>query len=393
MTSPASRSDAFVPGPRGFLPPTASGRLSGLRFAVKDLIDIEGFVTGAGNPDWRAGRGPAAASAPVVTILRAAGAAFVGQTVTDELAFSLEGANVHDGTPPNPAAPDRLPGGSSSGSAAAVAGGAAEIALGTDTGGSVRVPAAFCGLYGMRPTHGQVSLDGVVPFAPSYDTVGWFARDAGTLARAAESLLGAASGPPITRFLVVEDAFALADADLAQALLAVLLPALAGAERVRVFAEGAGAWREAYRILQGAEIWRSLGPWITRMRPRFGPSIAERFADAAGITDAEVARWQPVRLAIRARVRGLLAPGTALVVPTAPTPALPRNPDAATLGDFYARALPLTAIAGHSGLPQITLPVARLNGAPIGLSLIGADGADAALIAAGQTLFGGRPLA
>ena len=393
MRPPASRSEAFVPGPRGSLPPTGSGPLDGLRLAVKDLIDVEGFVTGAGNPDWRAGRAPAAASAPAVAVLRAAGAAFVGQTVTDELAFSLEGANVHDGTPPNPAAPDRLPGGSSSGSAAAVAGGAADIALGTDTGGSVRVPAAFCGLYGVRPTQGRVSLEGVVPFAPSYDTVGWFARDAGALLRVGACLLGAAAGPPITRFLVVEDAFALADADVAGALMAVLPPALAAGDRVRVFAEGTDAWREAYRVLQGAEIWRGLGPWIMRARPRFGPSIAERFADAARITDGDVARWGPVRQAIRARVRGLLTPGTALVAPTAPTPALPRGADAATLGDFYARALPLTAIAGHCGLPQVTLPAARVGGAPVGLSLIGAAGTDLALIAAGRALFEGHPRA
>ena len=384
----AARRDAFVPGPRTCLPPTGAGPLGALRFAVKDLIDVEGLVTGAGNPDWRAGRAPARASAPVVRALRAAGATFVGQTVTDELAFSLEGVNVHDGTPPNPAAPDRLPGGSSSGSASAVAAGAADFALGTDTGGSVRVPAAFCGLWGLRPTHGTPGLAGVVPFAPGYDTLGWFARDAATLAAVTRVLLGESSAPEITRLVVAEDAFALADPEVERDLRAVLpdgLPAL------RVFDEGVAAWREAYRVLQGAEIWRHLGPWITAARPRFGLAIAARFDDAAGIPPEAVARWHPVRAAIRARLRALVPPGTALVLPTAPTPALPLDADDAVIGDFYARALPLTAIAGHSGLPQVTVPAARHAGLPLGLSLIGAPGSEARLIAAAARFGGKQP--
>ncbi|WP_430913890.1 amidase [Methylobacterium sp. sgz302541] len=394
MSRPAPRSDPFVPGPRGFLPPSGSGPLDGLRLAVKDLIDVEGFVTGGGNPDWRAGHAPARASAPAVAALRAAGAAFVGQTVTDELAFSLEGANAHDGTPPNPAAPDRLPGGSSSGSASAVASGAADIALGTDTGGSVRIPAAFCGLHGFRPTHGRVGLEGVVPFAPSYDTIGWFARDAETLAKVGAVLLpGGRRAAPVTRFLVAEDAFDLADEAVGEALRAAFPPVFAGIAARRVLAEGPEAWREAYRVLQGAEIWTSLGAWITTVRPLFGASIAERFLDASRITPADVARCRPLRAAIRARLHDLLAPGTALVIPTSPTPALPRDAAGAAIGDFYARALPLTAIAGHAGLPQVTVPLATVAGAPVGLSLIGAAGADEALLAAACGLFGARPSA
>lgn len=379
------RRDAFVPGPRQHLAPTGSGPLDGLRFAVKDLIDVEGLVTGGGNPDWRAGGEPAPRSAPAVDLLRAAGATFIGQTVSDELAFSLEGVNVHDGTPPNPAAPDRLPGGSSSGSASAVAAGQADLALGTDTGGSVRIPAAFCGLFGLRPTHGRLSLAGVVPFAPSYDTIGWFARDAAALAATTRVLLGPASGPAITRFVAIEDAFSLAEPCMSSALKAWLGASLES-PRIQVFAEGVSAWREAYRVLQGAEIWRKLGPWITRTRPRFGASIAARFRDASEITPEAVAQWQPVRAAIAARMQALVPPGTALVLPTAPTLPLPLEADAAAVGDFYARALPLTAIAGHSGLPQVTLPAGPIDGLPAGLSLIGARGSEHALIAAASRL-------
>src|SRR5215468_9547236 len=210
---------AFVPGPRAQLESTASGPLDGLTFVVKDLIDVEGHVTGAGNPDWAARQAPAATSAPVVERLLRAGATLVGRTVTDELAFSLEGENHHYGTPVNPRAPERLPGGSSSGSAVAVAAGLADLGLGTDTGGSVRVPASFCGLYGWRPSHGRVSMDGVVRFAPSYDTVGLLARDAGRLQLAAQCLLGTpaatASGH---RLLLAMDAFALAEPEAASVL-------------------------------------------------------------------------------------------------------------------------------------------------------------------------------
>ena len=154
-----------------------AGPLAGLRFAAKDLFDIEGHVTGAGNPDWLALHAPATRTAPVVRRLVDAGASMVGKTHTDELSRGIFGENAHYGTPVNPKAPGRVPGGSSSGSAAAVSGGLVDFALGTDTGGSVRIPASFCGIYGIRPTHGRLPLDGVVGQARSFDTVGWFARD------------------------------------------------------------------------------------------------------------------------------------------------------------------------------------------------------------------------
>ena len=203
---------AFVPGPRARLAPTGTGPLDGLTFVAKDLIDIAGAVTGGGNPDWRAGQATAVRSAVVVERFLEAGAALVGKTVTDELAFSLEGENEHYGTPVNPRCPERLPGGSSSGSAVAVAAGLADLGLGTDTGGSVRVPASFCGLAGWRPTQGRLPMQGVLPFAPSFDTVGLFARDASTLAAGASVLLAAPPRPATTmRLLLASDAFVLAE--------------------------------------------------------------------------------------------------------------------------------------------------------------------------------------
>lgn len=381
--------DGFVAGPRAIMAPAGRGPLDGTTFAVKDLIDVAGTVTGGGNPGWAAGRPPAARSAPVVDLLLAAGARLAGKTVTDELAFSLEGDNHHYGTPPNPAAPDHLPGGSSSGSASVTAAGLVDFALGTDTGGSVRIPASFCGLYAMRPTHDRIPLDGVVPFAPGYDTIGWFARDPAMLARVGAVLLGPEDDGDITRLLVATDAFALADADLADALRTVLPPAA----EVTVFDGNPADWREAYRVLQGAEIRHSLGAWIDAQRPGFGPAIAPRFADAATITTADVARWRPWRDRVTAHLAALLPADTALLLPTSPVPALPLAAGPDVIGDFYARTLTLTAVAGHAGLPQVTWPAARIGGRPVGLSLVGPAGRDRALLRMMETLVNGsRPV-
>ena len=134
------------------------GALSGLTFAAKDIIDVEGHITGCGNPDWLRTHEKALRTAPCIRRLIEAGATLVGKTVTEELATGLTGENIHYGAPINVNAPGRVSGGSSSGSAAAVAAGLVDFSLGSDTGGSVRAPASFCGIYGVRPTHGRVSM-------------------------------------------------------------------------------------------------------------------------------------------------------------------------------------------------------------------------------------------
>lgn len=370
---------AFVPGPRVMLKPSATGALDGLTFAVKDLIDVARHVTGGGNPDWHRTHAPAIRSAPVVDQLLAAGAALHGKTITDELAFSLEGANAHYGTPLNPACPDRIPGGSSSGSASAVADQLVDFALGTDTGGSVRVPAAFCGLFGFRPTHNAIPLTGVIPFAPSYDTIGWFARDASTLSTVGDILLPEVALPPIGKLVLARDAFSLAEPAV-EAKLRMACSQLDIGEAVDIFDHRADDWLECYRVLQGVEIWRELGSWISAAKPVFGASIAPRFADAASITETDVAHWAPIRIAFAAKVRRMLAGGIGLVIPTAPSIALRKAAHDAEIGAFYRKALTLTSIAGHCGLPQITIPAGQVDGCPVGLSIIAEAGNDRALL-------------
>lgn len=370
---------AFVPGPRVTLPPTGTGRLSGLDFTVKDLIDVAGHVTGGGNPDWLRTHAAAARSAPAVEKLLAAGAALSGKTITDELAFSLEGVNAHYGTPLNAACPDRIPGGSSSGSASTVAAGLVDFALGTDTGGSVRVPASFCGLFGFRPSHDAISLTGVIPFSPSYDTIGWFARDMATLASVGDVLLPGAAPSPIRKLILVRDAFALADPKVA-ATLHEASDALGIGEEISVFDGKESDWLACYRVLQGVEIWRALGPWIAATSPAFGSAIAPRFADVATITEADVAHFLPRRAEFAGRIRNHLADGVGLVIPTGPCIALRKDASDEEIGAFYPRALTLTSIAGHAGLPQLTLPAGQVDGCPVGLSIVAGANNDRALL-------------
>jgi amidase len=380
---PGEGLNAFTPGPQPSIAGAPGGPLSGLRFAAKDLFDVAGFVTGAGNPDWaRTHPAPAARHAAAVAALLDGGADLRGKTHTDELAFSLNGENFHYGTPRNSRAPGRVPGGSSSGSAAAVAAGVVETALGTDTGGSVRMPASYCGLYGIRPTHGAISVDGLVPLAPRFDTVGWFARDAATLARLGRVLLPAGQPPVIARLLVLEDAFAVAGEAVRVALAPALeaLRARLPSAQESLAPEGLSAWLPHFRMLQGRDVWRTHGAWITAQEPSFGPGIRERFAWAAGITDAEVAAAEAGREEVLRRLDAVLAPGTALVLPTAPgiAPRLATPP--AELEQFRNAALTLTCIAGLGGLPQVSVPAGTLEGCPVGLSVIGARGADLALL-------------
>lgn len=371
--------NAFVPGERVRLMPQQAGILSGLSFAVKDLIDVAGARTGAGNPDWLKGQKPASASAPVVERLLQAGARLEGKTITDELAFSLEGSNCHYGTPVNPACRDRLPGGSSSGSAVAVAAGLVDFALGTDTGGSVRVPASFVGVFGFRPSHERFSLVGVVPFAPSYDTVGWFARDAELLEKVGKAILPAAPDAPITRLRIASDAFDLATPEVAEALRSYC-SRLQVLEEVTLFDGQEAEWRECYRVMQGVEIWQQLGSWVRSNRPVFEASIEMRFEDAASITASDVAKYRPVREAFAETTRKLTADGTGLLIPTTPCAALLKSAGRDEIGDFYLKALTLNSAAGHAGAPQVTIPAGSVNGCPIGLSIIGERGSDARLL-------------
>lgn len=378
------RLNAFCQDTDAYLEGAADGPLSDLTFAAKDIFDIAGYVTGGGNPDWKATHGPAERTAWVVRVLVEAGATMVGKTITDEITRGIFGENAHYGTPVNPHAPGRVPGGSSSGSAAAVAGGLVDFALGSDTGGSVRVPSGFCGLYGLRPTHGRIPLDGILSQAPSYDTIGWFARDAELFARVAALLLRSEirQARP-NRLVIAEDAFEVADRSVQDALRPVadrIGSLLGSCTSERLAPARLSDWSGQQQILQGREAWETAKDWIDRVNPRFSFEVAERYRFASTITDAEVEAAQAAREAIITRMNAVLAGGTVVCLPTTPTPAPPRGERLSTRNVLRPRISTLTSIAGTTGTPQINLPLAQVDGLPVGLSLLGARGSDEMLI-------------
>lgn len=374
---------AFVPGPRADMPGAASGPLAGLTFAVKDLFDIAGLVTTYGHPAWGETHGPAVATAPAVLACLQGGARMIGKTITMELAYGLTGENAWQGTPTNPAAPDRMPGGSSAGSAAAVSGRLCDFALGSDTGGSVRIPASYCGIYGIRPSWGAVSLAGAAPLAPSYDTCGWFASDAEVLRRVGDVLLPAPGAGPLGPLLRPAEVWANADAEVASALaraMTALERLLGAALTVSVAPEGLPGFEAHFRASQAEEAWASLGPWVSKHNPEFGPGVADRFAAARVMDPAKAAAGRAFRRGIAARMRGLLGGGAVMAYPTSPCPSPRRDSPQDALQAVRVRTIGVTAIAGFAGLPEVTLPAARVGGAPVGLSLVAAPGRDRALL-------------
>lgn len=364
---------------------SGTGALAGLTFAVKDAFHVAGARTGFGQPDWLRTHPPARETAAAVKLLLAAGADMVGKTHCDELCYSLTGENVHYGTPVNVNAPGRVPGGSSNGSAAAVTGGLVDFALGTDCGGSIRIPASYCGVIGLRPTHGRVSDEGVLPFGPSFDVVGWFSRDPQMFVAVGNVLLDDDRASRPERLLLAEDAWALVEQPIANALTPAVEKAKAMLGRtttVRVSPEGLADWFEVFRTLQAAEIWATLGAWVTETKPKLGPGVKERFAYAATITRDQVEAATARRRAITAHVESILGDDGVICLPTSPRAApLRGTPTDQVEVEYRNQAMRLLCIAGLAGLPQISLPMARIDGLPLGLSLIGARNSDRALIA------------
>ncbi|MBS27984.1 MAG: amidase [Alphaproteobacteria bacterium] len=388
-------SDARIPDdPAGALVPhnitepirgSGQGPLAGKTFAVKDLYHIAGRKVSNGNPDYYDWVEPKTETSPAVQKCLDAGADIVGITICDEFFYSLSGDNAHYGAPKNLRAPGRMPGGSSSGSASAMTAQMCDFTLGSDTGGSVRVPASFCGLYGLRPTHGRIDLSHAHPMAPSFDTAGWFTNEAELFRDIGPVLLdenGVAGSPE--RMLVLTDAFDRATPDVRQALEAVVAAAadvLPEAEEIAVAGDDTlNIWWDAFRVLQAGEVQQTNVPWVEEHKAELGPGIRERFAMAAAITPDETVAANAVRDRVRTRLATLAVPGTILCLPTAPVIAPMLDASAEDLEFFRANTMALTCIAGHTGLPQIAIPAAEVEGCPIGLSFIGWAGGDEALL-------------
>lgn len=375
---------AFMPYPPVPVASAGTGPLSGLTFAAKDLFDVAGYPTSGGNPLLLALSGIKHETAPTVQRLLDAGARFVGKVITDELAFSMNGKNAHFGAPRNGAAPDRITGGSSCGSASAVSSNLCDVALGTDTGGSVRAPANHCGLYGIRPTHGRISLARCLDLSPSFDTCGFFARDAQTFARVANVLLGADAAPITTpRLLRADDVWSLLGTDAHETLAPVLgrIEAMFGPARPAQMAlESFDTMYWSFRYLQGREAWNTDGSFIERYAPPLGPGVAERFAWSRNVTDAQVTGATAFRNRFRAHLAAVLGSDGVLVLPTMPDIAPLSSSSETELEDYRNVAIKMLCGSGLAGFPQVSLPLASRLGAPLGISLLGPAGSDRSLI-------------
>jgi len=430
---------AFLPYPDAAVANAATGSLCGLTFAVKDLFDVAGYPTGGGNPFVLARSGIKTRTAPAVQCLLDAGARFVGKVVTDEFAYSMTGNNVHFGTPVNGAAPERICGGSSSGSAAAVSNRLVDFALGSDTGGSVRAPASHCGLYGLRPTHGRISLQSVMDLSPSFDTCGYLARDAHVFRRVSDVLLGDDPHPLPARVRILrpEDAWALLSDPVRSALadpFARVVKALQGSGsspgvgsgggpgggpgpsdagsgagpgarcagspgaadsdrrgpecfiETQVAPEGFEQIYWSFRYLQGREAWSSDGPLIETFAPPMGADVAARFAWGRAVTDEQVAEASRVRERFRGHLKAVLGDNGVLVMPTMPDVAPLLTADGDAIEHYRAWSIQLLCVSGLSGFPQISMPLATRDGAPLGLSLIGPAGSDLSLVGLTQRI-------
>ncbi len=374
--------DAFRAGPAVNIAGAASGPLAGLRFAAKDLYDVAGFVTGGGNPSWLATHPPADITAPVILHLLDNGASLVGKTVTDDLACGMFGENPHYGTPLNPRYPDRVPGGSSSGSASAVAASRVDFAIGTDTGGSIRVPASFCEIYSLRPSHGRISLNGCIPMAPGFDTCGWLARDPDMLMRVGDALLPDDGDLAPSRLVIAEDLLALADAPVLEGFER-LFRALGVDETVRLLGDfSPDAVVSAFWPLMSRQLWNSNGRWFERENPVLAPGLRDRFIQSSQVGAAEIQAADADRKRLTRAMGKLLGDDKIVLFPTTHAPPPRRNSSLDILMQYRGRALKLVCPASMARVPQLVIPAVHVEGAHVGLSMLAGFGRDRTLLRA-----------
>ncbi|CAN8294889.1 unnamed protein product [Cochlearia groenlandica] len=395
-------------------PSSSSPSLQGLTFAIKDIFDVEGRVTGFGNPDWLRTHSAATSTAPAVMSLLDAGATSLGVTIMDEMAYSINGENAHYGTPINPIAFDRVPGGSSSGSAVAVGAGLVDFSIGTDTGGSVRVPASYCGIFGFRPSHGAVSTSGVTPMAQSFDTVGWFARDTDTLKRVGCVLLQQPCLSPAepSPLIIADDCFKLCSVPtdlLVQPLVRSVeksfecntvikklnlgeyieenVPSLKHFRKSEDITKqqefcipSLMALSSSMRLLQRYEFKMNHGEWVSSVKPEFGPGISSRIEEAITTSDDNMDLCRSVKSELSTALSTLLGEKGVLVIPTVPGPPPHLKADVAALESYRSRAFSLLSIAGVSGFCQVSIPLGLHESLPVSLSLIANHGSDSFLL-------------
>lgn len=381
-----NQTSPYIPNGRLTLNATGSGILNGLTFAAKELIDITGHITGCGNPYWLHERNPAQQSAPCIERLLSKGATFAGRTISDEMAFSLDGNNVHYGTPLNPKAPERIPGGSSCGSASIVAQAKVDFALGTDTAGSVRIPAAYCGLYGFRPSHGKVPLQGVHPMATSFDVVGIFSRSVDTMNKVAGTLLDESIGSnKVGKVYIFAEYFNHLEPSVKNRYDRALQRIQDnGIELVELSADWLDIplWIDTLRHIQWWELYQAHGRWIDDNIDTFGLEIKGRLQQIATVSEQDYRKYQGIRRVLTDKINDVLGPEKLVLLPTASDVAPLKNCTIEQFRAFRMRLMQHVCLATVAGLPQVNIPLDDNQGAPLGLSLMAAGGQDSRLLSA-----------
>ena len=349
------------------------GLLSNLNFVLKDMCDVKNLKTSCGNPDFFKKCDFANDYAPFLKDLLNEGPVLKGITVCDEFFYSLIGENGHYGTPTNLNAPSCVPGGSSSGSAAALTTDLYDFSIGSDTGGSVRIPASFCGLIGMRPTHNRINTKGVYPMAPSFDTIGWFANNPEIFQKVGNVLLNniERSNVDFKQYVVAEDLLELCDAEVQDNFNNYINVNIPNINKTRLSTNTKAIIADNFRILQGAEVKENIIPWIEKNTPNISPEIKSRIDMASKITDIEVNRALIFRKTLIDEIKKSLPEGTIAVFPTSPFSAPKSGQDDESLGSFRKRLMELTSIAGMTSRPQITIPRLKDKSGPVGISLLG----------------------
>ncbi|MCH4170309.1 MAG: amidase family protein [Lactobacillus sp.] len=380
------------------LPSQTQGPLSGYTFAVKDVLAVQGHVTGLGNPTWAKTHTPALKNAAVLNRLLLAGADLDGITVSDEFMFSIKGSNCHFGDPLNAKHPDCFTGGSSSGSAAAVAAGLVDFALGTDTGGSVRVPASYCDLYGFRPSHDPANqLKGVAPLAPSFDTVGVLAADLSTLNKVSQALYGPGRYLSIRRYYYLQDLLATDASGAYEALLKTACVALDITPQqltpIRLpKAFTLAKLHGAFKRIQGFEAWQNYGSWLNSHDAQLGVDIAQHFAYAKSVAnDVALTQAYGLKQAWGRYLNMLLNQQGLLLIPTTSSPAPNKEAALESAEQIRQQTQYLTTIAGLAGLPQVALPL-KVAGQTRSLGLIAGKWRDTNLLKLATRYFGADSL-
>lgn len=375
---------AFVPHGQFQINGRLHGSLQGYTFAAKDLYAIAGYPTGAGNPTWLSTHVTPTHHQVIVSRLLEAGATLIGKTITDELAYSINGDNIHYGTPINSASPDSVPGGSSSGSAAAVAAHLCDFALGTDTGGSTRVPASYCGIWGIRTTHGLLPTTDIVPLCPSFDTATWLAHDATVFGKVGEALIPETGHTEFTHAYLWTDVLAQADDDFhpyAKQVFSLLSEQMAGHQQpLLTTGDDLDQWRMTYIQASAYEAWQTHGEWITQQHPLFSPAVQHRFemAKNTSLETAQHARHNQQR--IQQHLQTILGNNGIAVLPSASSFAPKLDASAKETEQTRTHTFRITSIAGLGGLPQVNIPFLNKTGQPLGISLLGPKHSDLSLI-------------